>query len=69
MMNMFNDVHELNKELEDKVLEIRQETAEADEALRKEINRVADENKLRMDQIFKLDEEYAKKRKQILINA
>ena len=69
MMNMFNDVHELNKELEDKVLAIRQETAEADEALRKEINRVADENKLRMDQIFKLDEEYAKKRKQILINA
>lgn len=46
------------KELEDKVRVIRQAIENDNEALRIETNRIAELNKSRMDEIFKLDDEF-----------
>lgn len=68
MIEMVKDARELTKELNVKVRKIRQAIAEDDEALRKETNRIFELNKKRMDEIFKLDEEYDMKRRQAFNN-
>lgn len=68
VIDMVRDARELTKELNAKVQVIRQAIADDDEALRIEINRVADLNKERMDEIFRLDDEYELKRKKVFNN-